>query len=138
MTNKIKNNFLDRYEIISLLDYAEILLRETKTLYFRSRDVDFSQTELKRFLNLGLIKVVERNTHKIEVPCYYHEKSLVEIETNRKIESLEDCRRNFTYKIKDTKTITAYYNVYALTFDSLEEIKNFIKEELLEALKIIK
>ena len=71
-------------------------------------------------------KEIEQKTRYGRTP----DLSLKEIETGNIIDNIQNWEVGYTYVAKDTKTVDGIYHIYRLTFSSLEEIKNYIKEEL--------
>lgn len=136
----LKENVVNMYVARKLVERARELLFSIGTAPVRVRDTRYSSSDLQKFVNIGLVEVVARETEKREVPISRYgygrrsETRLIEVETGREIESISDMRIGYTYKYSDKKIVDACYNVYRLTFRDVNEVRQAIKDQLSKAL----
>lgn len=135
----LRENVVNMYVARKLVDRARQLLSEIGNRSVRVRDTRYSSADLQKFVNMGLVEVVARETEKREVPIqrsYYGRRSetrLIEVETGREIDNISDMRIGYTYKYSDKKIVDACYNVYRLTFRDVNEVRQAIKDQLSKA-----
>ena len=132
----LKENVVNMYVARKLVERARELLASIGTAPVRVRDTRYSSADLQKFVNMGLVEVVARETEKREVPISTRgygrrsETRLIEVETGREIENIGDMRIGYTYKYSDKKIVDACYNVYRLTFRDVNEVRQAIKDQL--------
>lgn len=124
---------------------ADELLRNLPKGPFRSRETHYSSQQLQGFVKMGLLKIVAQEKELREVPLSYHERNrndvaLYDTLTGKKLCNINDVEKGRLYeaKIKDTKQVEAYYNIYQLTFSTRVEVVQAIKEELSDIYRNLK